>query len=311
MVAQLIKLKDCISRYEWNTYRYSSQFIRLKQEHWNKLYHEWQASNFVAEVEEEEEVIEPSRVERFKSIFKRKKENVTEIPEQIDVKLPKTELELRHYFLDKLFPFQLKWATSTVSDVSFIYKGYEEDETLKFFLQRLPDIYLLMYYPILTIKKAPIDAEIILISPVSIEIIYLLESNDQATFYAQDERTWIKETSRGSSTIINPIISLKRTEKIVESILKAHDLTFRINKVVLSRANDILYSSEPYLTSIVGQASFEEWLESKRSLSSPLKSQQLKVAERLLSYCETNSVKRPEWQEDEENFSTDPLNEDV
>src|SRR5699024_7869393 len=105
---------------------------------------------------------EQSTFDKFKSIFKKNKASTEVIQEQEEQILPETELQLRHYFLDKLFPFQLKWATSTVSDVSFVYQQYERDETLKFFLQRLPDIYLLMYYPIFNIKKAPVDAEIIL-----------------------------------------------------------------------------------------------------------------------------------------------------
>ncbi|HLQ74336.1 MAG TPA: NERD domain-containing protein [Bacillota bacterium] len=310
-MAQLIKLKDCISRYEWNTYRYSSQFIRLKQEQWGKLYNQWQDESELTEPVIEEEHEEQSTFDKFKSIFKKNKASTEVIQEQEEQILPETELQLRHYFLDKLFPFQLKWATSTVSDVSFVYQQYERDETLKFFLQRLPDIYLLMYYPIFNIKKAPVDAEIILISPVSIEVIYLLESDEQATFYATDDRSWTKETPRGEETIISPIISLKRTEKIIESIMKKHDVSFKINKVILSRKNDINYYTEPYLTSIIGRSQFEEWLDDKKALSSPLKSQQLKVAEVLLSYCLTNSVKRPEWNDTEESFATDGAEEDM
>ncbi|MFD2761894.1 hypothetical protein [Lentibacillus juripiscarius] len=40
-MAQLIKLEDDVSRYEWNMYRYPGQFMRLKQDQWSKLHCLW------------------------------------------------------------------------------------------------------------------------------------------------------------------------------------------------------------------------------------------------------------------------------
>ncbi len=40
-MAQLIKLQDYISRYEWDTYRYPTQYIRQKKEQWQRFYSEW------------------------------------------------------------------------------------------------------------------------------------------------------------------------------------------------------------------------------------------------------------------------------
>lgn len=302
-MAQLIKLKDYISRYEWSPYRYPSQYIRLKQENWTRLYDQWLEMDNMSDPPVEKE--SPSTLSKLKSFFQandnieRNKEVVTE------PLLPSSENELRHYFLNKLFPFQLKWATSTVTDVSFIDNKYETDKTLQYFLQRFPDIYLIMYYPIFSIKEAPVDGDIIIISPIGIEIIYLLEKEPNVTIMAGDERVWVFEQGNKQSKELSPVIALRRTEQIINSIFKAENLSFSVEKTVLSRTNNIVFNSEPYKTNIIGRQQYEQWFQNKRQLSSPLKSDQLKVIEKLLKYCLTNSVRRPEWEEDDNDFITD------
>src|SRR5699024_1015233 len=118
------------------------------------------------------------------------------------VALPGTENELKHYFLRQLFPFQLKWATSTVTDISAMKESYQADQTLKYFLQRFPDTYLLMYYPIFSLKKAPIDADIIFITPIGIDIIHIIEDEPNATILAGDERTWMIEKGEEQTTFL-------------------------------------------------------------------------------------------------------------
>ncbi|WP_284139877.1 MULTISPECIES: NERD domain-containing protein [unclassified Virgibacillus] len=301
-MAQLIKLQNYITRYEWDIYRYSTQFIRLKQENWNKLYHIWSNPSQVEAFDNEEEA--DSKIPRWLKFLRRDSDqNQPEIQEHTDT-LPRSEMELKQYFLNKLYPFQLKWATSTVTDVSFFETKYRMDSTLAFFLQRFPDNYLIMYYPIFNIKKAPMETEIILITPVGIEIVYLLEGlSEDATIMASDERTWFIEGKHKNTKILNPVIALKRTEKIVRSILKSNDVEFSVSKTVLSRKHQIIFSNEPFQTRIVGTREFDKWFQEKRSLQSPLKNRQLKAADALLKQCETSSVKRPEWEEDTSTFT--------
>ncbi|WP_164668317.1 NERD domain-containing protein [Virgibacillus doumboii] len=300
-MAQLIKLQDYISRYEWNAYRYPSQFIRVKQDNWNKLHKMWEDEP----VTDEEEHTEPaSAFSKLKSFMKTGSWQEEEPAPDDHDSLPKTENELRHYFLDKLFPLQLKWASSTVTDVSFMDRGYYEDDTLKFFLKRFPDTYLLMYFPIFNIKKAPIDGEIIFLSPIGIEIIYLMDKEAGTTIVAGDERTWLAEGNKEQSKMLSPMIALKRTEKIIKGILSTENIEFPIKKVVLSSSNKIKFDSEPYNTRIIGMDEFDKWFKEKRSLVSPLKNRQLKITELLLKNCQTTAVKRPEWEEDDTNTFT-------
>src|SRR5690625_1373463 len=99
-MAQLIKLQDYISRYEVDMFKYPSQFIRLKKEHYDKLFAEWQ------------KVLEYESMSETDSLLS----------------FPANELELKQKFLNNILPLQLKWASSTISEVSFLDKMYESDE---------------------------------------------------------------------------------------------------------------------------------------------------------------------------------------
>lgn len=297
-MAQLIKLQNYVTRYEWDIYRYPSQFIRYKQDNWRKLLNLWNNPELLSTMSDiEEEQKKPSKW----NLFQRKK-GQDEVVEETkhDVILPNTEEELKHYFLNQLIPFQFKWATSTISNVSFVAPKYYKDDLLHYFLKRFPDTYLVMYYPVFEIRKAPVEGEIILISPLGIEIIYVLEENHNTMITASDDRSWVLENGVKSTKQLSPIFALKRTEKIVKGILDKYDISFPVHKVVLSRTNIINFLKEPYHTRIIGKHEYDHWFQEKRSLISPLKSVQLKAAEALLKHSQSSYVKRPEWVDEEE-----------
>ncbi|WP_026907526.1 hypothetical protein [Paucisalibacillus globulus] len=297
-MAQLIKLQNYITRYEWDIYRYPSQFIRLKQDNWNRLFQLWSNNESLTDPVVEEEVEKQSKWKSF--LRKKHQEEPVEVDEQGEI-LPETEEQLKHYFLEHLLPFQFKWATSTISNVSFVDRKYYADKTLQYFLKRFPDTYLLMYYPIFELRKAPIEGEIILISPVGIEIIYLLEGNPDTIITASDERSWVYEKNNKQTKHLSPMFALKRSEKIVKGILEKYAIKFPIEKIILSRTNIINFLSEPYKTKIIGKQDYEKWFQEKRSLVSPLKSNQLKAAEAILKHCETSYVRRPDWEDNDDN----------
>lgn len=298
-LAQLIKLRDYISRYEMNPFHYPTQFIRLKRENWDKLINMWELEN---EEQWRVEKAEKEKAEhegfRWNPFFQKKIK--VEDPIIFKRNLPESKDLLRKYFLNQLYPFQLKWATSTLTQVSYTDKKYYYDEQLKFFLQHFPDIYLVMYYPIFNIKKAPIDTDIIIISPLEIEIISLIHEEPNTTVIIDDERTWTVDYNETTKKIISPVISLKRTEQIINSILKKYDLTFHIRKTVLSENARFLYTTEPYNVQLIDKKDFENWYKEKRSLSISLKAAQLKVMGALLEHTLSMSVRRPEWESDDD-----------
>ncbi|MCT2535032.1 NERD domain-containing protein [Aquibacillus koreensis] len=297
-MAQLVKLQDYISRYEKDIYHYPSQYIRLKKENWENLLQTWEQQKEERQIEHMEEVQE-NNFYKWKRFFQRR-ENVESEAEESDslLTIPHSKKELIQYFVDTLLPFQFKWASTTVSEMSFFDKAYYDDFTLKYFLQRFPDTYLLFYQPVFQLKNSPMEGDVILISPIGLEIIKIVEFNSTITLVPGVDRAWYKEENNVQTRILNPLLSIKRTEKIIRSILSKYDVDFPIEKVVLSRTNAIDFSSEPYHTKFVGKAQHEKWLQDKRLLVSPLKHKQLKVAELILRHCYTSSIHRPEWEDE-------------
>jgi hypothetical protein len=316
-VAQLIKLLDLISRYEINMYRYPSQYIRLKKQHWNKLKHLWELGELEDTLQKNQNELTKEKKSFFsplKSMLKRKddlainnqeeveeldeiKEDESEFPLQYQfLGLPLTEDELKRRFLDRLFEFQLGWASSTLKEKSFIEKDMFNEENLKYFIQRFPDNYLVLYRPIFIIQKAPVELEVIMISPTETWCITILEGRENSVFVGSKERFWIEKYLDEEKKALNPLLSLSRMEKIVSQIYTKNDVELPIKKVILNRRGFIDYSYAPVDTQIVDKRNYETWFSNLRKLSSPLKHVQLKAAQVLLQHCQTTYIQRPEWE---------------
>lgn len=302
-MAQLIKLENYISRYEKDPFHYPGQFTRLKQENWKKLLQTWEYQketvlNNDVIIEEEEQ----DSIPKWRKFFPLKEELDSK---EDDFSLPKTKDDLKQYFLDTLLPFQLKWASTTMNEMSFLDRDYYENLTLRYFLQRFPDTFLILYHPVFQFKNATIDGEIILITPIGIDIITIIERPSSHKIIVGDDRTWYTEENNVQTKFLSPILALKRTETVIKSILSTANLSIPFRKIVLSRTNVIEYKSEPYLTKFIGMEQHQDWLKNQRELISPLKYNQLKVAEAILQHCDTVSVRRPEWEQQEmDDFSS-------
>ncbi|SEU07967.1 hypothetical protein SAMN05421676_11831 [Salinibacillus kushneri] len=300
-MAQLIKLQDYISRYETDFYRYPGQFIRLKKENWKKLLNRWEQEYTEPSMEyfDEKEPQKSTKRFSFRGLFNGKKQQ--DVFEHLPANnsdayfIPKDEETLKYYFLDDIFKFQVKWASSTIREYSAVDDKYRMDAYLKYFLQRFPDTFLVMYQPIFQLHKAAVEGEIILITPVEVICIAILEENENVIFIPEDGRTWYREFEEIQTRILSPTIGLKRTENIVKSIFNKYNIDIPITKVVLSKNNKIEFKSEPFNTQYIGKEQYIEWFDHLRAFSSPLKHKQLKAGEALLKHCRSTFTQRPEW----------------
>jgi hypothetical protein len=303
-VAQLIKLHEYISRYEQHPYRYPSQFIKLKKENWEKTQKDWEQQQ-AAPIDTEVEKAEEPAKKPWYQVFQRKEDKPDFAEEQKPVYTAPTEQVLKQDFLEELFEFQLKWATSTLGEFSFYDHQFKKDPILRYFLKRFPDTFFVMYKPVFEVKQTTMEAETILIHPLGIEIISVLEDKPDVLFWASEERTWKREKKGKFTNFISPMLSLNRTERLVQSILRKHEVELPVTKVVLSRENAIRFNSEPRNTQIIGSQKHADWLMGKRQEQIALKHVQLRAAEVLLEHAYTKAVRRPEWEteEKEEFFS--------
>ena len=104
------------------------------------------------------------------------------------------------------------------------------DTLLRDFTLKLPDNYFVFYYPILKLKKAPIELDIILILPTEVVCIVVLEGKNSDAFIGSGERFWLKKSGKDEKKILNPTINLNRMESILGQIFLQHDVELPIKK---------------------------------------------------------------------------------
>ncbi|MCA1032401.1 NERD domain-containing protein [Bacillus timonensis] len=321
-MGQLLKIQDYISRYEIDVYRYTGQFIRLKKQHWKKVKADFDSGNISIGVSEEKSQTFklPENIDKkskFKSLkmkfpFKKKMEGISasqlepqtnqeeSFLEMTYQQEPQSLEEVKLVFLENIFHFQMKWASSTIREKSFVDPSVMEDQTLRFFLQRFPDTYLILYKPIFLLKKAPIEVDVILLSPTTTWCITMFEGVENTVYLGSKERFWIEKTNESEKKVLSPLINLQRMEKIVKSIYSLHGIDMPIKKVVLNRNGYFDYPSPPNDVQFVEKRNFEAWYTPLRNYISPLKAIQLKAAQTLLNHCDSTYVKRIDWTMDAE-----------
>ncbi|AKS39287.1 glucanohydrolase [Anoxybacillus gonensis] len=301
-MGQLIKLQDYISRYELDIYHYPSEFIRLKKKQWERMKQAWETGQLAARVETHSQQSwkwleeETSLFDKVKQLWKRKKVKDIEVEdeqpkeeEEFFVSItsePRTLEELKILFLEKLFQLQIRWASSTLTEESIIDPKYYYDVQLKYFLQRFPDTYLCMYKPVFLLKKAPVELNTIFISPTTTWCIAFTEERKNNIVVGSAERFWTEIVDEVERKIVNPMISLHRTEKVVQTIYKQFAVDMPIKKVLINREGYIDYRYAPSDLEIIDRRHYETWFMSLRQLTMPLKHMQLKAAQSLLTYCD-------------------------
>ena len=311
-MAQLVKMLDYVSRYEQDLSRYPTQYIRLKKYQWERMRAQWENGADLSEwhqrLEEEPEELEDERWYSpiFRLFGQRKKVVEEEIEfvalekdEDIDIEFnpriiynPTTLEQLKKLYIDQLFHFQIKWASSTLLERSRVEPRIMRDSLLRSFAQQLPDNYLLFYYPILLLKKAPIELDVIIVTPTECMCITVLEEEDVAAFVGGGERFWIKKSGEVEKKLLNPLISLSRMEKIISGLFKVSNIEFPVKKYLLSRNGYIDYPGASFDVTMIDRRTYQEWFIALQKSTVPMKFQQFKAAQAILDVGQTTANSR-------------------
>ncbi|OCB93388.1 uncharacterized protein SRCM101294_02750 [Bacillus amyloliquefaciens] len=308
-MAQIIKIHDCISRYELDPYHYMNQYIRLKKERWETLLEEFdrkkeeKATETAAGGETDQA---PARKKFF--LKKRKEENLADInekrhqwfdePEEDEAlfgNLPSQKSELASFFKAQLYDFQLKWASSTLSQKSELSQEVKRDGMLRMLAQKLPDSYFVMYHPVLQIQQASVELSIVIISPLEIFCAAFMEAEEDSVYIGSKHRFWEERGSGSTRQVLNPSLSLNRTGSVVSQIMKEKQADIPVRKLLFSRTSYIDYPEPPYGLDIADKRTAAEWLEKQQKNTAPIKHHQLRAAKALLSYGLSQSSRRQEW----------------
>ena len=320
-MAQLIKLQDYISRYQVDLTRYPTQFIRLKKGQWERVKKEWEQGENLPTWEHIEEEEQITRFAVLKKFFPKRfrKELDTEDIESIETTneltdnpyipdeetsfhfeanilyQPQTLQDLKKMYMDQFFHFQMKWASSTLREKSYVDPKFVRDQLLRAMLQTLPDNYLILYYPIIKLKKAPVELDILIMTPTECLCITVIENENQAVYIGNGDRFWIKKVGAEDKKVLNPIIQLDRMETIIKQIFAVSNISMPIRKVLLSRNGFIDYPGSLYNVQLVDKRKFPEWMETIRKSYSPMKHMQIRAAQAILNYVQTTSFNRDIW----------------
>ncbi len=321
-MAQLIKIQDYVSRYQIDMNRYPAQFIRMKKSGWERVKTQWDMGELVQKWEHLNESEDIKAEPKKKSSLFLKLFNVNKSKEEIDAtnktfnelnedeRLPDDETtlyfepnivynpttleELKRLFIDQFFHFQLKWASSTLREKSYVDTKFLRDNFLKTILQSLPDNYLVLYYPIVQLKKAPVELDVIILTPLECLCITVVESHNLAVYVGNSERErfWNKKIGIEEKKVLNPLIQLNRMESIVAQLFSTAGVDMPIRKVLLTRNSYIDYPGTLYKVQIIDSRNYENWFQNLKHTTSPMKHMQILAAKTLLNSVQTTSYNR-------------------
>nr|WP_275980299.1 NERD domain-containing protein [Halalkalibacter alkaliphilus] len=278
--------------------RYSSQFTRMKKERWFYVKSEWEQlqydSTSAEEILEEEKGRFFGILQKVKnwSRYTKKKKQYEDIDESVSHLTQVTFEQLKEEFLHDLYLSQLRWASSSLLEESRLHPKYKKDDWLQFFAQKLPDNYFLMYRPVFSVKQAPIELEIILISPTEIYCISTLEGEEHSVFEGSSDRFWIEYVNETRMKRLSPLVSLSRMTGVIKPILEEAGHSFPIRNIVICKNSIIDNKVQGAKVEFVDRRTFTLWHEKLKKHPSPIKSQQMKITSLLLSHCHTNAYKR-------------------
>lgn len=323
-MAQLVKLQDYISRYQIDLSRYPTQFVRLKKSQWDRVKQQWLSGEENLEWQHIEAQADNQETKKRFSLFEKLKfkkeakdtDNIEavdvsnelmsqedEIPEEETtlffepniVYKPNTIDELKKMFMDQFFHFQIKWASSTLRERSYVEPKFLRDSLLRSMLQQIPDSYLVFYYPIVKVKKAPVELDVVLLSPTECLCITVVEQENQAVFVGNSERFWTKKVGKRDVKMLSPLIQLNRMESIISQVFAEHSINIPIRKVLLSRNGYFDYPDSVFNVQFIDKREYPKWIQQLKRSSSPMKHMQINAAQAILKSVQTTSFNRDIW----------------
>jgi hypothetical protein len=208
---------------------------------------------------------------------------------------------LQKEFRKKLFHNQLSWATSTVKEVSNLDQKFIRDQQLQFLTQEIPDNYFLFYQPVLQVKSAPIELDIILTGPATIALIVWL--NGEGIWQeADNKRFWRNISPEQKETRLSPVIRLERMFSIIKGWSEPYKEQLSIQQLVIAPDAFIDLPNDWRKINYIDKRNFKEWHMKIMQEPAPVKSQQLKFVADILSMGVTNSLYRKDPLTNESEF---------
>lgn len=195
-------------------------------------------------------------------------------------------------FFERLYSHQLTWASSTALKQSPGIVTLKKKASLKQLLKWFGDTSLLFYHPILKIDGAEVELDLILVTPFTVWVMVYLEGEKGSVFQGQSRRQWSEVKSDSVRSLVNPLISLARSTEVVRALLNDFPDRLPIKSALLAPESFVEFADPGRGVQIVDQSLFPSWLKTIEPYRSPIKSQQIKVVEKLLIHSLTMAEMR-------------------
>ncbi|MFD2618008.1 hypothetical protein [Terrilactibacillus laevilacticus] len=262
-MAQLIKVNECISRYECDLQHYANRFITLKQKRWLQ----WR------------DQFERPRDDRPVNLAKRFSSIST-----ID--------QLKSVYYKWLFEQQIIWATSTAGFYSDNQEDLSHVTWLKICLSELNDVTFILYKPVLLMKQTMLQLDSLIITNDTLWCVKPLIGEDGSVFQEINNRLWKEMKREESPQFINPFISLKRTKTALRTFLQTQNLSMPIKFLIFAPNSYVEFVHHDANTEICDRRDKNQISKKICHHSSTLKSQQIIITNRLLSQMATSAFER-------------------
>jgi hypothetical protein len=315
-MAHLVKIHDYVSRYEKNLYHYQSQFIRLKKKRREEKLAAEDHEHFIEEETAVKQLPEQNKKRLFNRWFNKPKQKQNLIEEEkkepsFPLYKVKTAREKMEEYREELFSFQLKWASSTVNELSELDPSILDHKLLRYLAEEVPDNYFVFYKPVIHYISAPVELEIIVVGPADVWLTVWL---DQEGIWKEESKRFWQNSELAGKRYISPHIAMQRMEQAVSQLMLPFAGQLSLKKAVIAKDAFIDEDDDWRRTMYIDKRLFPGWLESIKREPAPVKSQQLKFVSELLSHCVTNSLYRRGEQlsesgdeEEKEGFFADPV----
>lgn len=254
-MAQLIKINQCVSRYQVDLRCYANRFTWLKK----KRMEEWK--------------------ERWENRL-----DIKNRAQQDDKYSKPLKIEFGNWMFEK----QLDWSTRTAFEWSIRPDKIHTEQWLRRILEGINDVSFFMYQPVLLTKSGPVQLDSVLITNDIICCVHPLKGEPGNVFRNVTQRKWCEMTNGVMRPLISPLISLRRTKAVVSAFLKSHDLaSMKIEAAVYAPECYIEQTMSNYEADFIDRRNERDWFIRLDQHSLLMKREQLEAAELLLKHSET------------------------
>ncbi|MGA9231466.1 MULTISPECIES: hypothetical protein [unclassified Exiguobacterium] len=283
-MALLMKLYDLESKYEKNPLEVSKRYKEQRQLDYENLFHKWEAGDLFPG----ETIVRPKKWWQF---FK----------SPVVVQLPGKQISKPAF--DKWYKKRVE-----IQKLLYVAGGATEDEIWKLPLRRhldfyqmvhlLNDQYGLFYRAVIHYQQGEVELSSFVVGPSAIYLLDWLDG-EESIYHIKREKLWREQPFKApTKNILNPLISLKRTEDILRLVLGS-ELELPIERVVIASKGYFDQLPKESKTTYVSKVDFAHWLHKMNTSAPYTKAFQMRVCEKILK--ETSSITFQMAVNDQEN----------